>query len=211
MSRGSWFAVLLAALLLSGCDVLGSPKSSPPPKPMTAGRFAYVANRACARDYRTVRRWQDVRKEIRAFEAVIVTFRGLRPPPADRARFNRLVWGMDRADVSVYKFLDAAAAGRVRSAERIQRRINREGKRFKRGAARLGLRVCAKGAAARLPAVMAAQPVARGGGRSSGGSGNSSGGGGNNSSSKNGVELKLNGRVWRIVTVNGKTTVVLVR
>jgi len=150
MSRAGWLVPFVAAVVVTGC----ASTSAPAAKTMSEGRFRYLGNRACEVDLRVSHRLPkptnyatalpDIRTETRAFEAMIVAFRRLIPPPAEQPAFHRLIRLTDGVDVLVHEFPDAAGAGHLGSVKRIQRRLNREGKRFDRLAARLGLRVCAK-------------------------------------------------------------------
>jgi hypothetical protein len=147
---------VLAVLVLAGCDVMGSSKSTgPPPKTLSRARFVRAANRACARAERLTRKMKhstnfsvieaEERKIfIPAQERLLVTLRGLNPPPRDAAGFQRWLGTFDQLDVAIHRLLDAFDARQVRQVTRLAHRLEVLGRRFDSQAARLGLRTCAK-------------------------------------------------------------------
>jgi hypothetical protein len=147
---------VLAAVLLTGCDVMGSSKSKgPSPKTLSRAQFVRRANRACARAERRTRAFKGSRNfavvetELRnvfipAQEHLIVVLRGLAPPPADAAGFQRMLSMFDQLDITIHHFLDAADAQQVQRVKDLVRRLDTLGKGLDKRAAKLGLRTCAK-------------------------------------------------------------------
>jgi hypothetical protein len=145
---------LLAGLLVSGCDVLGSAKPPPPPKAMTHARFVYLGNRACALETRSTRRlkkattfamaMRNLDRSVASYETLIAAFRRLRPPAADQASFTRLLRLLDGLDLTVRQFRDTVALGRRPGTRVLIRKLDREARHLDRRAVSLGLRKCAK-------------------------------------------------------------------
>lgn len=83
-------------------------------------------------------------KEIASYEAVVVSFRKLTPPKSDAARFNRLLRGLDKFDLTAHRTLnDLQALDRRRIKLRLHE-LKQQGKKLDALSLRLGLRVCAK-------------------------------------------------------------------
>ena len=201
MTRSSTVALVLAALLLGGCSLVSSANNAPP-KTLSHFQFARRANHMCALGNRRVKGLRkpvnvamyvrETNAVIRSQERIIVGFRGLTPPPSDAGSFSRLIADADAYDVVTHRLVDAAGAHDVRQGKSLARRITVINKRLRRRARSLGLRSCVKGLTAVRPAAPAARP-------------------GNTNSSGHGMEFTLNGHTYRIVTVDGKTTIVQVR
>jgi hypothetical protein len=155
MTRGSWPVLLLAALLVAGCDVIGAPKLTPQPKPLSHARFVRAANRACARATRRVRAIKkptnalavlaDLRRfVVPRYERLLFVLRGLAPPPADAVAFRRMLTTFNDFDQVVHHALDAVDARQIPQAKRLARHLDLVGRRIHLRAKKLGLRICAR-------------------------------------------------------------------
>jgi len=152
--RRATLGALLAVALLTGCDVMGSAKKSPPPRALSEGRFVYLANHACALQTRRLRKLvkptspatavRYLRRAIAIYERTVVAFRSLTPPRTDRAAYNRLLRLLDGEDMTFYRALRAAESGQVAGRKPLLRRMHRLGRQMDSESAKLGLRVCAR-------------------------------------------------------------------
>jgi hypothetical protein len=149
-----FLALVLAALLVAGCDVVGSPKLTPQPKTLSYFQLVSAANRACARanrrapelrkglSYGTVKRKLGVLVGVQ--ERLLFVLRGLSPPPANKVAFQRLLASFDRVDLSATQFIDAFDAGQIRQLRTLAKRIASRDRQLHLRALRLGLRSCAR-------------------------------------------------------------------
>jgi hypothetical protein len=152
--RATWIALLLAAFLLAGCDVLGSKSKGPPPKSLSYLQFVRRADHACARAIRRIPKFRPgltfpvldkkVGGLVSAQERLLVTLRRLIPPPSAAAAFQRLLTTFDAQDLAANRFRGAFEARQIRRITTLARQINVLSRRIDLRALRLGLRTCAK-------------------------------------------------------------------
>jgi hypothetical protein len=154
VSRACLGAVV-AAVLLTGCGVMGSKTKSPPARTLSRAQFVRRANRACARAERRTKAFKGSRNfavveaELRnvfipAQEHLLVVLRGLAPPASAAAGYQRMLDTFDQLDITIHHFLDAADAHQVQRVKNLIRRLDMLGKGLDKRAAELGLRTCAK-------------------------------------------------------------------
>ena len=155
MTRVGCLALVLAALLLGGCDVMGSSKNTVAPKPLSHAEFVRRANHICTVSQRRAQRLKKpvtshavlVRRlnyAVRVFEQDIVAFRRLTPPVADAPAFGRLIADLDAEDVNAHRLVDAIEAGQRGRARTLGKKLDHLDKSLKRRSINLGLRICAK-------------------------------------------------------------------
>ena len=154
MTRSSCLALPLAALLLGGCDLTGSSKEAPPPKPLSHFQFVHKANHICAvgnRQMKGLRRptnpamlVHNLNVAIRSIEQGIFALRQLAPPPSDAAPFRRIIAGLDTADRLEHRLIDAVNTRQLGHVRTLARRLEILNKQLNRRAKNLGLRICAK-------------------------------------------------------------------
>ena len=147
-------ALVLTAFLVAGCDVLGSTKKAPPPKPLSHAQFVRAADRACRRANRRAKRLKkvtsaeaflfDLKLVIPIFEGEIGDLRPLAPPRADAARFQQMLSTLDAEDLLANHLLLEFESRHIRSVKGLAKRLDVIGKHSNRLARKLGLTVCAK-------------------------------------------------------------------
>jgi hypothetical protein len=147
--------LVLAALLVAGCDITGTTKKTPPPKTLSHAQFVHAANRACARFERRAKRLkpsrnidrvvaQDRRIVVPAFERLLFELRGLEPPTSEAAAFRRMLATLNEEDIVVHNLLDAVDARQPGQVRRLLRRSKVLSKRLESRSAKVGLRHCGK-------------------------------------------------------------------
>jgi len=147
---------LLAVGVLAGCGAVGTTTATwpPPSKPLSHGRFAYLANHACAafahdeQGFKTPTNFQMFDQEFSAaqlsFARMISDLQSLTPPSSDAGACGHLLATGTAAEIDLTDVLDAAEAHHVAQAKSAARRFGRLSKPFSRRAKKLRLTVCAR-------------------------------------------------------------------
>jgi hypothetical protein len=154
--------LLAAAFLLSGCAVLSKQELKPAAPTLTHGRLVYLANRACRRFVRRVKRHKPriVPGEPRQnYEAILADFQhvylpatdkllfdlhGLAPSPADADHYRLMLATLNDEDLVIHNFFQAIDEIQLQRAKTLVRRVDRLGKRLDARAAKVGLKSCGK-------------------------------------------------------------------
>ena len=149
--------VVAVGFLAAGCNITGSTKQTPAPKPLSHAQLGRRANRACAhsihgfRGIPRIHRGQTLQAVVRiegAFvrvqERMLFVLRGLKPSRRDADTFRSLIGTLDREDLTINHFLAGLEGLQRRRLKALLRRLDRQTKRAAFFAGLIGLHTCAK-------------------------------------------------------------------
>jgi hypothetical protein len=159
--------LLVAAFVLSGCgSVLTKEELKPQAPTLTQSRFVYLADRACRRFARRVKRHRLLpesglsleQKYVRylgdlaflrhtfmpANDRLVFELRALTPPPYQAVHYRRLLATLNYEDLVVHNFFQAADEAQIRRLQTLDRRIRRIGRQLDARAAKVGPKTCGK-------------------------------------------------------------------
>lgn len=153
--RAAALAMVVVAVA-TGCTTLSSGKSQSTtvPQALSRARFAYLADRACAREHQREKGIPkptspttlvtSLQRAIKSLEREIVALRALRPPSADAALYGRVLSGLDAQDLDATKLISAYQEHQLGHAKAFARRIDRLNKHLRYLNRKLHLRACVK-------------------------------------------------------------------
>jgi hypothetical protein len=147
-------ALLLAAFLLSGCQVLTKQKLKPVPATLSHAQLVHAANHWCEHDRRRAKHLKNPRNTqmlerdfgiaLSSTAHLIFHLRGLAPPPSDALAYRRLLATANDQELVATHLVQAIEEGQIHYAKGRARRLDVLDKRFSARARALGLKVCAK-------------------------------------------------------------------